>query len=459
MTRTHTFTHSSVFPCSPEELYAWHSRQGALERLLPPWDKSYVLSRKGGITPGGEVFMKMFAGPIPYTWHARHIEDQPGIMFKDIQHKGPFSSWTHTHRFFEDGDGCRLEDHIEYALPLHSMLPAFTRNMVDARLRRIFTYRHQTLNQDIQLHNRYSRTPLRILITGGSGILGTALKPLLTTGGHAVWSLVRRTPKPGANEIYWNPEKDEIDTASFPELDGVIHLAGDNIGQGRWTENKKQRVIDSRVQGTGLIARTVANMSPGPRVLLSASAVGFYGNCEDCCMREEDQSGLDFISDVCSLWECAARPAEDAGIRTVFMRIGVVLSPRGGALQRLLTTANIGFAKSFGSGEQYISWISIDDMISVILHALATESLHGPVNIAAPTPATNRELMQALAHVVNRPLLPSIPAGFLKKIYGQMASEVLLSGCRVSTDKLQLSGYRFRHPDLTQTLQVLLGKQ
>ncbi len=175
-------------------------------------------------------------------------------------------------------------------------------------------------------------------------------------------------------------------------------------------------------------------------------------------MREEAPAGKDFISDVCSLWEGSAKVAEEAGIRTVFMRIGVVLTPRGGALQRLMSTAPLGFFSRFGSGDQYISWISLDDMISAILHTLSCDTLHGPVNIAAPQPVTNRDLMQSLATVVHRPLLPALPAGFLKTIYGQMASEVLLGGCKVATDKLEQSGYQFRHPELSQALRHLLGK-
>ncbi len=454
-----TFQHSSLFLCTPQELYTWHSRPGALERLLPPWEKTSVISRTGTIAPGSTVRLKMFAGPVPYTWHARHVADQPGIMFRDIQQKGPFAKWIHTHRFTGEGDGARLDDYIEYALPGPGIISDLAGKFVEPTLKRIFTYRHQTLRRDIQIHQQYSQTPLRILITGGSGPLGSALKPLLTTGGHEVWSLVRRPPIQNRHEIYWDPEKGVIDASSLPELDGIIHLAGDNIGQGRWTERKKKRVLDSRQQGTDLIARTAAAMSPKPKVLLSASAVGFYGNTEGRCIREDDQAGRDFISHVCSLWERSARPAEDAGIRTVFMRIGVVLTPRGGALQRLLTTSAVGFAKRFGSGKQYVSWISMDDMIYAMLHALKTESLHGAVNFASPAPVTNEELMHTLARVLRRPLLPSIPAGLLKTIYGQMASEVLLSGCRVSTEKLKQSGYCFRHSDLMQALQVLLGKE
>lgn len=452
------FTAASSFPCSARELHAWHNRPGALERLLPPWEKSRVVAREGGIDPGGRVVLAMHAGPLPLHWHARHVANTPGVMFQDVQERGPFARWTHTHRFTDTEDGALLEDHIDYALPGQSLLPAWATNLVEGTLQRVFRYRHDTLRADIELHRRCSRTPLRVLISGASGVLGSALRPLLTTGGHEVWTLVRRQPDRQRREIYWDPQSGYLTLTGLPPFDAIIHLAGDNIGEGRWTVEKKQRVIDSRVQGTGLIARTIAAQPIRPKVLLTASAVGFYGNCLDCCMREEDQAGTDFISDVCALWEQSARPAEEAGIRTVIMRIGVVLTPRGGALQRLLTTAYFGFPRRFGEGDQYISWIGINDMVGAILHALTSDSLHGPVNIAAPHPATNSQLMQTLARVLRRPLLPPIPARLLKTLYGQMASEVLLGGCRVATDKLQHSGYSFRHTDLEQALRHLLGR-
>ena len=404
------------------------------------------------------MVLRLHTGPLAYHWHARHIENTPGMQFRDILEQGPFSRWTHTHRFTDTPGGALLEDLIEYALPGQAILPAWSSTPVQQTLDRVFRYRHATLREDILLHQRCSANPLRILISGASGILGSALLPLLTTGGHEVWTLVRRRPDRSKKEIAWNPEKNELNLAGLPAFDGVIHLAGDNIGEGRWTENKKKRVIDSRVQGTRLLARTLANLPVRPKVLLSASAVGFYGNCLDCCMREEDSPGADFISDVCSLWEHSAQAAQDAGIRTVFMRIGVVLSPKGGALQRLLATSALGFFSRFGSGDQYISWIGINDMVGAVLHALTCDSLEGPVNIAAPQAATNRELMRSLADVLQRPLLPPLPASLLKTLYGQMASEVLLAGCRVTTDKLQQSGYSFRQDNLETALRHMLGK-
>ncbi len=402
--------------------------------------------------------MHLRQGPLTIPWEAHHVEEIPGVMFRDIQHKGPFSNFSHTHRFSDTAGGALLEDLIEFSLPGQRLLPDFASNHVRQMLNRIFTHREHTLRHDLQLHARCSKTPLRILISGASGVLGSALVPLLTTGGHEVWRLVRRPPEPGKNEIFWNPQQGLLDLSSLPEIDGVIHLAGEYIGLGRWTDEKKQRVVESRTKGTELLARAVASLPKKPQVFLCASAVGYYGDCKGEVISEETSDGNDFISEVCAAWEHAATPATDSGIRTVLMRLGVALTPRGGALQRLLVTKPLGFFHHFGTGNQYISWMSIDDMVSAMLHCLVTPSLEGALNIAAPQPVTNKEMLHTLARVTGRPQILHIPARILNLLYGQMASEILLSGCRVSVRKLEDSGFVFRHRTLTEALNSLLGK-
>lgn len=452
------FEHLSEYPCSAEELYNWHSRPGALERLLPPWENIAVLARKGGIEPGGMVKLKMHAGPFPYRFLARHIDNIPGQMFRDIQESGPFASWSHTHNFRNMGKRSLLHDQIEYSLPGQRYLPHFVKNQVEKRLANLFSHRQRLLSEDIALHQRSSVTPLRILVTGASGVIGRDLLPLLTTGGHQVFTLVRRRPDPGKREIYWDPANGILNESDLPELDGIIHLAGEYIGLSRWKEEKKRRVIDSRIKGTMLLARTLAAQQRIPKVFLCASAVGYYGDGGDKIMDETNPPGDDFISEVCRVWEKGTEQARDAGIRTVFMRLGIGLTPQGGALKQILKASPFGFIRRFGAGNQYISWISRDDMASAMLHALSCPTLEGPVNISAPQPVTNADFMQTLARISGRPLLFPLPGWFLKMIYGQMASEILLSGCRVSAKKLQDSGFRFRHPTLEIAMKSLLGK-
>ena len=452
------FHHRATFPCTVEELYQYHSRPGALERLLPPWDGSRVIRKEGSIAPGGKVLMHLKQGPFTIPWEAHHIAETPGVMFRDVQHKGPFATFRHTHRFSSTTNGSRLDDSITFALPGQRFLPAMAERQVKTMLHRIFTYREHVLREDLKLHSKYSRTPLRILISGASGVLGSALVPLLTTGGHQVWTLVRRKPSPGSHEIYWNPQNGELNPADIPEIDAVIHLAGEYIGVGRWGEEQRQRVVESRILGTELLAKTVAALPVPPKVFLSASAVGFYGNRHDTLIDEREPAGDDFVSSVCEVWEKSTWPASNAGIRTVLMRFGVGLTPRGGALQRLLVSRAIGFIRYFGSGDQYVSWMSVDDMVAAMLHCLVTEEVAGPVNIAAPNPVTNRELMAGLAKVLNRPLLLPIPSKLLEILHGQMAHEIVLSGCRASVKKLVDTGFEFRHPDLESAFTVLLGK-
>lgn len=452
------FEHHSSYPCSARQLHAWHSRYGALERLLPPWEKTKIISRQGGIDPGGRVVLKMRSGPFPFHFHAHHVENIPGVMFRDIQEKGPFASWSHSHFFTDTERGSNLYDKVEYSLPFEKRLPAFLKSHVHKSLQQVFQHRQSIISEDIKVHLRCSAKPLRILISGSSGILGQELIPFLTTGGHKVWTLVRRQPDSGKNEIFWDPENNILEAAQLPELDAVIHLAGEYIGLSRWSEEKKQRVVNSRVAGTTLISRVISSLKVKPKVFLCASAVGYYGNTSQTNLNETQPQGSDFISEVCGRWEASATTAQDANIRTIFLRLGVGLTPRGGALEKILQTSPLGFMRRFGSGNQYISWISTDDMISAMLHCLACESLQGPVNIASPEPVTNSQFMRTLATIAKRPLLLPIPASLLKIVYGQMASEIILSGCHVSAQKLIESGFQFRHPSLELALKKLLGK-
>lgn len=456
MPKSAHFSYRAQFPCSKSELYAWHARPGALERLIPPWEKTSVISRKGSINPGGQVTMRMHAGPIPFTWIAHHLECAPDRMFRDIQHKGPFSQWSHTHLFDDDEAGAILHDKIEYALPFHSFTPKVLQKYLYRTLHRTFQHRKKVLEADLRLHQQFENKSLKILISGASGVLGRALIPLLTTGNHEVWSLVRRPPDRDKNEIFWDPSIGEIE--DLPHFDAVVHLAGEYIGLGRWTAEKKKVVIESRTKGTTLLAEKIAAQPQPPEVFLCASAIGYYGDTKDVCVDEDKPPGNDFISEVCRVWEKSVEPAKAAGIRTVLMRIGISLSPRGGALQRLLSTAPFGYIRRFGSGEQYVSWISSDDTISAIYHAMRCKDLHGPINISAPQPVTNTVFMQTLSEITGIPVLLPVPASLLQVMYGQMATEILLSGCNASCKKLQDSGFSFRHATLAEALRDLLGK-
>jgi uncharacterized protein (TIGR01777 family) len=295
---------------------------------------------------------------------------------------------------------------------------------------------------------------MRIAITGASGLVGSALTKQLEQDGHEVVPLVRRAA--GDGEIAWDPQAGTIEAEKLNGLDGVVHLAGDNIGAGRWTAAKKERIRESRVQGTKLLCSTLAQLENKPRVLVSASATGFYGNRGDELLTEDAHSGEGFLAEVCIAWEDATRPATDAGIRVVTLRSGMILSPKEGALAKMLTPFRLGVGGVVGDGHQYWSWITLDDEVRVIVHALQTESLHGPVNAVTPQPVTNREFTKTLGSVLRRPTIFPMPAFGARAALGQMADDLLLASVRVEPTRLLESGFSFTYPDLDSALRHLL---
>ncbi|MDA8403356.1 MAG: TIGR01777 family oxidoreductase [Desulfobacteraceae bacterium] len=454
------FQKQSKINAPVEAVFRWHARPGAIERLSPPWDPLKIVHQTGGIEAGAEVIMRLNAGPVPLHWHARHTHFVENRMFRDIQITGPFAQWAHTHRFTSDGpDGCILEDHIEYALPFHPISTALMKPFVEKKLNRIFTYRHHTTQEDIAAHQRTKGTgPFNILISGASGLVGSVLIPFLTTGGHRVMRLVRRQPDRTKGEIYWNPAAGKLDLDDTDKIDAVVHLSGENIGEGRWTPQKKQRIIDSRVNTTRLVAQTIARMKTPPKVFLCASAIGYYGDRGDALCDESSRPGRDFISDVCKSWEAAVDASVQAGIRTVNLRIGVVLSPQGGALGKLLPPFRMGIGGKIGSGRQYMSWISMDDAVGAIHHAMCDGRIKGPVNLVSPNPAANLEFARTLASVLSRPAYFTVPKMAVETVFGEMGRETILSSTRVRPVVLEATGYPYRHPDLETALRHLLGK-
>jgi len=298
---------------------------------------------------------------------------------------------------------------------------------------------------------------MKIVVSGSSGTIGSALVPLLTDKGHSVTRLVRSKPEDTAAAIGWDPIAGAIDTAGLEAHDGVVHLAGESIA-GRWTAARKAKIRDSRVRGTRLLAEALAALRQPPKVLVCASALGYYGDRGDLLLKEDVGSGTGYLAEVCRQWEAAAQPASDKGIRVVHLRIGIVLSPRGGALKEMLTPFKMGVGGRLGSGKQVQSWIAVDDVAGAILHALTTESLRGPVNTASPNPVTNREFTKTLGRILGRPTIFPMPAFAARLALGEMAEELLLASQRLDAGKLLASGYQFRHPDLEAALRHLLGR-
>ncbi len=456
MSRT-TFVKRSRINAPAETVFRWHAQPGALERLTPPWTTVEVVERSGGIEDGSRVVMRLPVGPSRVRWVAEHRDYVDGVQFRDVQIEGPFAVWEHTHRVDADGArACYLEDRVEYELPF-GVAGALFGGRVHGMLERMFAYRHRLTAQDIATHSAYSNGPLNVLISGSTGLVGSALVPFLTTGGHRVTRLVR-TPRPGEVSVQWDPASGVLDVGALGEVDTVVHLAGENIASGRWTEATKARIMESRRQGTRLLAESLARLEPRPRVLVSASAIGFYGDRGAELLQEDSAAGTGFLAEVCREWEAATAPAAQSGIRVVNLRIGVVLTAAGGALAKLLPPFRLGAGGRVGDGEQYMSWIALDDLLGVILHAIRTEGLRGPVNAAAPTPVTNQEFTKTLGRVLGRPTILPIPATAARLAFGEMADEMLLSSTRVEPVRLEATRYAFRFLDLEGALRHTLGR-
>ena len=297
---------------------------------------------------------------------------------------------------------------------------------------------------------------MKIVISGASGLIGTQLVKHLTSNGHQVVRLVRRSPKSG--EVQWNPKAGTLDGAALEGSDAVIHLSGAGIGDKRWTNAYRKEILDSRTQTTALLANTIASLSQKPKVFLSGSAIGIYGARNDEQLTEVSTHGTGFLADVCEQWEAAAKPAVDAGVRTVFLRTGIVLTPKGGALKKLLPLFKLGVGGKFGNGKQWQSWISLDDEIGAIKHLL-TANVSGAVNLTAPNPVTNAEFTKVLASVLKRPAIVPVPT-FAPKIVlgGELADALLFTGQRVIPAALNASGYAFKHSTLESALRSLLSK-
>ncbi len=432
-----TFTKRSAFPAPVEELFGWHRRSGALERLTPPWERVDVVERNGGIENGGRVRTRVKFGPFRLPWISEHHDYEKNVQFRDTMLVGPFRSFVHSHRFFP---GSELEDQIDYELPLGGFIAA---GAIARKLQRGFDYRHALTRSDLARHATFADRPrLRIAITGASGLVGRALWAFLTTGGHSVDQLKR----------------DALTPAALEGVDVVVNLAGESIAGKRWDELQKWEIVHSRVNLTQRLVAAMLAMPTPPKLLISASATGVYGSRGDELLTEASSTGTDFLGDLCNRWEVATDPAQHRGIRVVNLRLGVVLTAAGGAMDKLLTPFKLGVGGVLGGGRQYMSWIGLDDLVYAVHHAIFTETLSGPVLAVSPTAPTNREFTKTLGRVLWRPTIVPMPAFAMRMAFGEVADAALLASQRCAPTKLLGSGFQFTHPELEQTVRWTLGR-
>ena len=462
-----TYKSELEVPVPVDQLFSWHENPGAFERLTPPFEPVKVKKRKGGID-GGEVHLQMNLGPIPLPWVARHHNYIKNKQFLDEQVSGPFASWNHAHLFEKiDAKSSKLIDKIDYKLPFGTVGKTFGGAFAEQKIKQMFAYRRNITKNDLVSQSKYSGLPLNIAVTGGSGLIGSQLKPYLTTAGHSVENIVRGRPQKG--ELSWNLENKTMSNLSGKDV--VVHLAGEPISKPLggmiplpWTKWKRNEILKSRVEGTKLISEHIASLNNPPKVMICASAVGYYGDRGEDLLSESEESGDDYFSHVVSEWEKAAQPAVDAGIRVVFLRIAPVMSPLGGALQVLGNAARLGSSPPVAGGKQWWSWISLDDVVDVIYHSIINEKLSGPVNVASPNPVRQKEWASTLAKVIwgrFGPLTGLIPVpGFaLKTVLGEFGDVLALSSIKIDSSKLLDSGYKFRFENLEDCFRHLLGKR
>ncbi len=458
------FHRASRLPVSAEALAAWHFRSGALQRLLPPWLSLEVLQEASPLANGATAVIRARLGPCTTSVTASHHGVVEGQQFVDVQERGPFRSWSHAHRFLTvDSHHAMLEDSIRFDPPFGALGRALSRRVIQRELARQFAFRHARTRDDLLRHSddltRFGPTRLRIGVTGASGLVGKQLCAFLTTGGHEVVRFVRGQPG-DATERRWNPADVAcgLSQESLRDLDAMVHLAGAPIAALRWTTRRKRAILESRVQGTKAIAHALARAAVGPKVLVCASAIGFYGHRGSEWVDERSAPGQGFLAEVTQAWESAADEARAARVRVVHVRVGIVLSSAGGALRAMLPAFRCGLGGRVGAGTQGFSWISLDDLLGAILFCLRHPAMEGPVNAVAPNALTQAEFARTLGRVLRRPTVAPLPSTIVRGVFGEMGNRLLLDGALVKPLVLEREGFRFTHASLESALRLELGR-
>lgn len=450
-----TFQKDLIVDYDVEKLFRYHERPGVLRRLTPPWVNAEVLREPENIHAGSSAVIRLKKIGVKLDWVARHTEYEKNSFFKDAQLKGPFRFWQHNHYFKDISPGSsKLTDFVEYDLPLSGLLDIAAGRLVRKELERMFRYRHSVIKNDLSIIEKYDVPVKKILISGSGGVIGRELTTLLRMMGHQVYKLIRR--KSGRDdEIVYEPYSGYF-SDSLEGFDIVIHLAGDPIGKGRWTDNKKKVIRESRINTTRFLVERIKQLKRPPEVFFSASAIGYYCDRGETEVDEESEKGSSFISDLCWDWEKEASKMKDT-CRTVMGRFGVVLTLKGGALKEYYDFYKFGFGFKIDSGEQWISWISLDDALYSVLECIFNKNIRGAVNIVSDSPVRQKDFAETLGRFMKRPILFKLPASFISGLFGQKGKEILLEGCKVTPLKLKEQKHRFFCNDLKSAFTHHMG--
>ena len=458
------FRKQTQIPASQQELYNWHGSGGASSRLAPPWEQIEIVEWKGGvqtqheeswkqfgdISQGAQVILRTKVGPIWQKMHAQHTAHKQPEMFTDVMIKGPFAHWEHNHRFVHvDTKTSMLDDEIEYRLPLSPISDWVAGWFVRRKLEKMFQYRHRRTLHDLEQKMKYESSPKKIAVTGASGLVGSELCAFLRGMGHDVYTVSRQKGNIEQKVLSFDS------VHAWEGFDAVVHLAGEPIAE-RWSEEKKLRIQNSRSQLTHRLSTLLSKLERPPKVFISASAIGFYGNRNDEEITERAKEGEGFLSQVCQQWENAVEPARQKGIRCVHPRIGMVLSPKGGALKKMLLPFQLGAGGPVGSGKQWMSWISLDDLVDLLYFAIQNPQVEGVMNATAPNPVRNKDFGYALGRALSRPAFMPLPSFAVRLLFGEMGQALLLEGARVLPHKANELGFSFSHPTLDACFRDIL---
>ncbi len=456
-----TLTFQTELPYPIEEVFTWHMRSGACDRLIPPWEKIRIIKHPQTVINEADVYLRYdLSGFLnlkcPYfNWHLKHADLVHNKSFTDLQIKGPFKAYRHRHLFSGDHKRTVLNDQIDYELPLSSISHRISKNLIDKQLARTFYYRDCILKNDLGFHSGFSsKRKLNFLISGATGMIGKALCAFLTTGGHKVSRITRSKSDLKPGDLYFDGKKIEINPEA--EFDCVINLAGAGIADKRWSDAYKKELYESRVSFTEILLKALKSLHKTPEKLISASALGFYTD-NGQASTESSPKGSGFLSDLCAAWEKTALKAKESGMQAVIIRLAPVIDPSGGTLKKMLPAFLSGFGATLGSGKQKFSWVSLDDVIRAILFLAYHESPQETFNLCSPQVIDNSEMTESLASALKRPAFIKIPPAILKIFFGQLAEEAFLSSIDCRPEALLQAGYQFLYPDFNKLLCYCLG--
>jgi hypothetical protein len=458
------FVHKAKFDANKKQIWDWYNSDGAFRRIMPEWEGIQPINA-GRLVDGDETIFKVKMGPLRQKWVARHHSVVPGESFADRMIKGPFGAWNHHHEFeSRTGEVTSVIDNVEYKLPLHIFTGWSAGFTVLPRMKQMFEFRSVRVANDLKQIQATAKLPRqRILVSGSTGMIGLQLCAFLEAAGHDVHRLLRPSTKlpsdvDSSKVVKWNDLTGELLEGDMNGFDSIIHLAGAGIGDKRWSKKRLKLIRDSRIIPTGNLANIVAGLVNPPKKILCASAVGFYGNRGTEVLDEDSSAGNDILSDLCRDWENSSRAAKDAGINVINLRTGIVMSPLGGALAKLLLPAKMGAGGPVGGGKQMQSWISLDDEIYAIHHLMMKEDSEGAYNLTAPNPVSQKQFAKTLGKVLRRPAFAPLPGFVIKILFGQMGKKLVLEGQDVRPNRLLESGYEFTHSELESCLRSCLGK-